>query len=281
MSRRRFLSSVLFSLALLAALITVLTVLGLVFTVLIRGREDLTLELLKGTPSFLKGTGGILPNILNTVYLVVITLSIALPLGVGTAIYLNEYRKSGVVVRIIKFSVDILAGVPSIIYGLIGLLVFVTALNLGTSIISGALTMVFVVLPSIIRTSIEALKSVPNSYRDGAFALGAGRWHTTRTVVMPTALSGVLAGAILSVGRIIGESAALLFTAGVANKMLGLTDILAPNNSGSTLTVALYIYAKERGDFDTSFAIALVLVLLTLVLNLTARLLFKVGRVKI
>ena len=278
---RRILSSLLFSLALLAAAITVLTVLGLVFTVLIRGREDLTLELLKGTPSFLKGTGGILPNILNTVYLVVITLSIALPLGVGTAIYLNEYRKSGVVVRIIKFSVDILAGVPSIIYGLIGLLVFVTALNLGTSIISGALTMVFVVLPSIIRTSIEALKSVPNSYRDGAFALGAGRWHTTRTVVMPTALSGVLAGAILSVGRIIGESAALLFTAGVANKMLGLTDILAPNNSGSTLTVALYIYAKERGDFDTSFAIALVLVLLTLVLNLTARLLFKVGRVKI
>ncbi|MBE6798785.1 MAG: phosphate ABC transporter permease PstA [Ruminococcaceae bacterium] len=280
MSKRKLISVLFLWLCYISAAVTVLLILGLVFTVFIRGREMLTVEILTGIPSFLKGTIGILPNILNTVYIVVLTLGIALPLGVGTAIYLNEYRRAGITVRIIEFAVDILAGVPSIIYGLVGLLVFVTSLGLGTSIISGALTMAFVVLPGIVRTSLEALKSVPAGYRDGAFALGTGRWHTTRTVVLPSALNGVLAGAILSVGRIIGESAALIFTAGVADKMLNIFEIFSPNNSGSTLTVALYIYAKERGDFDMAFTIALVLVLLSFVLNLSARALFKIGRVK-
>lgn len=281
MNKRKALSALTYTLCVTAAAVTVFVVIGIVAILLLQGSKTLTLDLVTGVPSFLKSTGGILPNILNTVYIVLLTLLIALPLGVGTAIYLNEYKRRGIIVSAIKFSVDILSGVPSIIYGLVGLLVFVTALGLGTSILSGALTMTFVILPGIVRTSIEALKSVPKSYRDGAFALGAGRWYTTRSVVLPTALNGVLAGAILGVGRIMGESAALLFTAGVANKVLNLFELLSPNNSGSTLTVALYIYAKERGDFKTAFAIALVLVLLTLILNLAARLCFKVGRARI
>lgn len=280
MSKRKLKSRLGLCFCWLSAAVTVFVIIGIVFVVFVRGRETLTLDIIKGVPSYLKGTMGVLPNILNTVYIVGITLAVVLPLGVGTAIYLNEYSKDNAAVRVIEFSVDILSGVPSIIYGLIGLLVFVSTLGLGTSILSGAFTMVFVVLPSVVRTSMEALKSVPKGYRDGAFALGAGKWHTTKSVVLPSALNGVLAGAILSVGRIIGESAALLFTAGAANKILNIFEALSPESSGSTLTVALYIYAKERGEFEVAFTIGLVLILLTLFLNLSARLLFNFGKAK-
>ena len=263
-----------------AAAITVFVTLGLIFICFQKGKQLLTADFLLGVPSFLKGTDGILPNILNTLYMVFITLIIALPLGIGTAVFLNEYASKSKAVKLIEFAVDILAGIPSIIYGLVGMLLFVAKFHLGTSIIAGALTLVFVVLPGIVRTTGESLKSVPFGYREGALALGAGRWHTTKTVVLPAAINGILAGAILAVGRITGESAALLFTAGAASKMLNLAQSFLPGNSGATLTVALYIYSKERGEFSVAFTIALILILLTLLFNLSAHLLTKLGKGK-
>lgn len=268
-----FESAVCFSVA-----ITLFVVVGIIAVVFLKGRSYLTVELIRNIPSYLKNTVGILPNILNTLYVVFITLIIALPLGIGTAVFLNEYSCAGKFVRSIEFAVDILAGVPSVIYGLVGLLLFVSQLKMGTSLVAGALTLTFLVLPGIVRTTEESLKSVPTGFREGAFALGAGRWHTTKTVVLPSAVNGIVAGAILAVGRITGESAALLFTAGAANKLMSIFEAFAPESSGATLTVALYIYAKERGDFDTAFAIALVLLLLTLMFNLAAKIVAVFGK---
>lgn len=254
-----------------AAGLICLLMLGLMVCILYKGLPHITGELLTSKPSLLKETVGILPNILNTLYIILITLIVVLPLGVGSAIYLNEYAKNKKAVKIIELATETLAGIPSIIYGLVGMLIFVQFCSLGTSLLAGALTLVIMTLPTIIRTTQESLKTVPDSYREGGLALGAGKWYMIRTAVLPSAIDGIVTGCILSIGRIVGESAALLFTAGMANEMLGFFDAVTPNNAGSTLTVSLYVYAKERGDFDTAFAIAAILLILTLIINLSAK----------
>ena len=245
--------------------------LGLIGYILYRGVPYLSWTLVSTKPSLLRGSVGILPNILNTLYMILITLALVLPLGVGAAIYLNEYASNKKLVRLIELATETLAGIPSIIYGLVGMLVFVQFFSLGTSLMAGALTLVIMTLPTIIRTTQESLKTVPAAYREGALGLGAGKWHMIRTVVLPCVVDGIVTGCILSVGRVVGESAALLFTAGMANELLSLPEALQPGNAGSTLTVALYMYAKERGQFEVAFAVAALLLALTLVINLSAK----------
>ena len=256
----------------LSAGIICLILLGLIGYILYRGLPHISLEFLTEKPSLLRETVGILPNILNTIYIILITLVIVLPIGVGAAIYLNEYAKNKKVVKIIELATETLSGIPSIIYGLVGMLIFVQFFSLGTSLLAGSLTLVIMTLPTVIRTTQESLKTVPNGYREGSLALGAGKWYMIRTVVIPSAIDGIVTGCILSIGRIVGESAALLFTAGMANEVLGLVDAVKPGNAGSSLTVALYMYAKERGEFEIAFAIAAILLVLTFVINISAKL---------
>lgn len=244
---------------------------GLIGYIIYRGIPHVSWILVSTKPSLLNGTVGILPNILNTLYIIVMTLVIVLPLGVGAAIYLNEYAKNKKLVRIIELAAETLAGIPSIIYGLVGMLVFVQFFSLGTSLLAGALTLVIMTLPTIIRTTQESLKTVPKSYREGALGLGAGKWYMIRTVVLPCVMDGIVTGCILSVGRVVGESAALLFTAGMANELLSAREAMQPGNAGSTLTVALYMYAKERGQFDIAFAVAVILLILTFLINMSAK----------
>ena len=246
-------------------------VLFLMGYVLIKGLPNISWELLSTKPSYLSDRIGILPDILNTSYIVLATLVIVLPLGVGAAIYLTEYAKNKRVVGLIEYAAETLSGIPSIIYGLVGMLLFSN--NFGTSLLAGALTLVIMNLPTIMRTTQESLKTVPQSYREGAFGLGAGKWRVIRTVVLPGCVDGVITGCILSVGRILGESAALLFTAGFAHALNGIIDGLA--SPGATLTVALYVYAKEEGEFGVAFAIAAILMLLTLIINLSATMVGK------
>ena len=242
-----------------------------------RGVPFISWELLSTQSSYINDTIGILPNILNTVYIVVLTLIFILPLGVGAAIYLTEYAKNRRLVSAIEFATETLTGIPSIIYGLVGMLFFCQFLGLQSSLLAGALTLVIMTLPTIVRTTQESLKTVPQSYREGALGLGAGKWHMIRTIVLPSSVDGIVTGCILAVGRIVGESAALLFTAGMG---MSLNHFFASwgnflHSSGATLTVALYVYAKERAEFDVAFAIAAILMLLTLVINLTAKLVGK------
>lgn len=256
---------------LLSAALVCGLLLGLIGYILCRGLPHMSWTLISTKPSLLRGTVGILPNLLNTLYLIVMTLFLVLPLGVGAAVYLNEYAKNRKFVRLIELATETLAGIPSIIYGLVGMLVFVQFFSLGTSLVAGTLTLVIMTLPTIIRTTQESLKTVPMAYREGALGLGAGKWHMIRTVVLPCVIDGVVTGCILSVGRVVGESAALLFTAGMANELLSLPEALGPGNAGSTLTVALYMYAKERRQFDTAFAIAEILLVLTFLINMSAK----------
>ena len=246
-------------------------VLFLMGYVLINGLPNITWELLSTKPSYLTDRIGILPDILNTLYIVLATLVIVLPLGVGAAVYLTEYAKNKKLVTMIEYAAETLSGIPSIIYGLVGMLLFSN--NFGTSLLAGALTLVIMNLPTVMRTTQESLKTVPQSYREGAFGLGAGKWRVVRTVVLPGCVDGVVTGCILSVGRILGESAALLFTAGFAHALNGIVDGLA--SPGATLTVALYVYAKEEGEFGVAFAIAAILMILTLIINLSATLVGK------
>ena len=240
------------ALMLLSVGLTAALVLFLLAYVLVQGVPNITWELLSTKPSYLTERIGILPDILNTVYIVLATLLIVLPLGVGAAIYLTEYASNKKVVGIIEYAAETLSGIPSIIYGLVGMLLFSN--SMGTCLMAGSLTLVIMNLPTIMRTTQESLKTVPQSYREGAFGLGAGKWRVVRTVVLPGCVDGVITGCILSVGRILGESAALLFTAGFAHAVNGLIDGLAA--PGATLTVALYVYAKEQGEFGVAFAIA-------------------------
>ena len=256
----------------LSAGIICLILLGLIGYILYRGLPHISLEFLTSKPSLIRETVGILPNILNTIYIILITLVIVLPIGVGAAIYLNEYAENKKVVRIIELATETLSGIPSIIYGLVGMLIFVQFFSLGTSLLAGSLTLVIMTLPTVIRTTQESLKTVPQGYREGSLALGAGKWYMIRTVVLPSAIDGIVTGCILSIGRIVGESAALLFTAGMANAVLGIVDAIKPGNAGSSLTVALYMYAKERGEFEIAFAIAAILLVLTFVINISAKL---------
>ncbi len=231
-------------------------------------------KMLIETPSVRRDIDGILPDIMNTIYVVIATLIMVLPLGVGAAIYLTEYAKNRKVVEIIEFASETLSGIPSIIYGLVGMLLFVQLFGFGTSLLAGSCTLVIMNLPTIMRTTEEALKTVPQSYREGAFALGAGKWRVIRTVVLPTCVNGIVTGCILTIGRILGESAALLFTAGLAHRLYGFFEGMA--NSGATLTVALYVYASERGDFDIAYAIAAILIILTVIINLITTYLGKI-----
>lgn len=261
-----------------AAVLICMLVLGMLLCILIRGLPNITLELLTTKPSLINGTTGILPNILNTVYIILMTLAVVIPVGAGAAVYLNEYAKNKKVVRIIELAAETLAGIPSVIYGLAGMLVFVQFFSFGTSLAAGAMTLVIMTLPTVMRTTQESLKTVPQSYREGGSALGAGKWYVIRTLILPSAADGILTGCILAAGRIVGESAALLFTAGMANEILGITEAVMPGKAGSTLTVSMYMYAKERGDFDTAFAIAAILLVLTFVINISAK--FAAGKLK-
>lgn len=248
--------------------ITCLVLLMIIGYILYRGVPSLTWNLLSTEPNNLTGNIGILPNILNTLYIIFVAMIIVLPLGVGAAIYLTEYSTSRKLTNLISFAAEILTGIPSILFGLVGMLVFIQIGGLKQGILAGALTLVLMVLPTIISNTRESLLTVPRSYREGALALGSGKWHMIRTVVLPSALDGIITGCILSVGRITSESAALLFTAGFGLKMIGFVQTL--QSSSATLTVALYIYASERGAYDIAFAIAIVLMALTLALNLIA-----------
>ena len=233
-----------------------------------RGIPNLTWPLVSGQTSYLKNTIGIFPNIVNTLYIILVAMVLALPLGVGAAVYLTEYAASRRLVAVIEFAAESLAGIPSIIYGLVGMLVFVQFMNLQNGILAGGLTLVVMILPTIIRTTQESLKTVPQAYREGALALGSGKWHMIRTVVLPNAVDGIVTGCILAVGRIVGESAALLYTAGFG---LALNNfVTALHASSATLTVALYVYANERGETAAAFAIATILLALTLLINLSA-----------
>ena len=252
----------------ISAGLTCALVLFLIAYVLYKGIPNISLELISTSPSYLSGKIGILPDILNTIYIVLATLVYVIPLGVGAAIYLTEYAQNKRIVGIIEYAAETLSGIPSIIYGLVGMLFFCQFLDMQTSLMAGAFTLVIMNLPTIMRTTQESLKTVPQSYREGAFGLGAGKWRTIRTVVLPSCVDGVITGCILSVGRIIGESAALLFTAGFAHSLNNIIDGLG--SAGATLTVALYVYAKEQGEFGVAFAIAAILLILTLVINLIA-----------
>ena len=234
--------------------------------VLIQGVPNLSWEFLTTKPSYLKGTVGILPDILNTVYIVIATLVVVIPLGVGAAVYLTEYATNRKLVGAIEYAAEALSGIPSIIYGLVGMLMFSN--HFGTCLMAGALTLAIMNLPTIMRNTQESLKTVPRSYREGAFGLGAGKWRVIRTVVLPNCIDGVITGCILSVGRILDESAALLFTAGFAHSLNGFIDGLG--SAGATLTVALYVYAKEQGEFGVAFAIAAILMVLAFGINLAA-----------
>ena len=253
--------------------ITCALVLFMILYVMIRGVPHITWELLSTSPSYLADRVGILPDILNTVYIIIATLLIVLPLGVGGAIYLNEYAKNKKLVSVIEYAAETLSGIPSIIYGLVGMLIFFQFFGMKTSLLAGCMTLAIMNLPTIMRTTQESLKTVPQSYREGAFGLGAGRWRVIRTVVLPGCVDGIITGCILTIGRILGESAALLFTAGFAHSLNGFIEGL--QSPGATLTVALYIYSRESAEFDLAFAIAAILMILTVLVNLSATL---VGR---
>ena len=254
-----------------AAALVIILVAGIIAMVLARGIPHISVEFLTTTASVLKGTDGILPAILNTLYVILLTLLIVLPLGVGAAVYLTEYATNRRLIEVIEFTNETLAGIPSIIYGLVGMLVFAQTLGFKTCLLSGSLTLVIMNLPTIIRTTQESLKTVPQGYREGALGLGAGKWHIIRTIVLPCSVDGIVTGCILAVGRIVGESAALLFTAGAAEG-IAQNVVKAYTSNGATLSVLLYLRAFEDGDFDSAWAIGAVLLVLVLAINLAARL---------
>ncbi len=270
-ARRRAWGGAMKGLMVLCAALTCALAAFLIIYVLAKGIPNLSWQLLTTKPSYLEETIGILPDIISTVCMVLTTLAVVLPLGVCAAVYLTEYAANKRVVAVIEYAAETLSGIPSIIYGLVGMMFFCQFLGMKKSILAGALTLVIMNLPTIMRTTQESLKTVPQSYREGALGLGAGKWRTIRTVVLPGCVDGVVTGCILSVGRILGETAALLYTAGFAHALYGtLGETL--ENAGATLSVALYVYAKEQGEFDVAFAIAAILMALALLINLAATL---------
>ena len=265
---RRAYDRVLRALLYLCAGVTCALLAFLIGYIFYRGMGNITWQLLTSQTSYLKNTIGILPNILNTLYIIAVAMVFVLPLGVGAAVYLTEYAENRRVVALIEFATETLTGIPSIIFGLVGMLFFLQVMGWQAGILAGGLTLVMMILPTIVRTTQESLKTVPQAYREGALALGAGKWRMIRTVVLPNAVDGIVTGCILAVGRITSESAALLFTAGFGLVLNSFKDAL--QSSSATLTVALYVYANERGETGVAFAIAAILMLLTLVINLTA-----------
>lgn len=257
----------------LCAAVTCLLLIGLIGYLLYRGIPGINAKFLTTQTSYISDTIGILPNILNTLYLIVLVMIIVVPLGVGAAVYLTEYASNKRISNAIGFAVETLTGIPSIIFGLVGMLFFTQILGLRQGILAGSLILIIMVLPTVISNTKESLLAVPQSYREGALALGSGKWHMVRTVVLPNAVDGIVTGCILAVGRVVGESAALLFTAGFGLKLLGFAKAL--QSSAASLTVALYIYASEEGKFDVAFAIAVILICITLIINLAASLVGK------
>ena len=265
----------------LAAGVAIALLVGIMGYVFVRGLPQVSWQLLSTVQSSLKGTFGILGNIINTIYIIVITLIIAAPIGIGSAIYLNEYAKPGKLVRTIEFTTEILSGIPSIIFGLFGMVFFGMTLKLGYSVLTGSFTLTLMVLPLITRNTQEALKTVLDSYRSGALGIGATKWYMIRTILLPSAAPGILTGVILSIGRIVGESAALLFTAGSGFQL--------PKNlfgklfeSSGTLTIQLYL-SMQKAKYDQAFGIAVVLLIIVLVINLLTRFLtnrFDVTKLK-
>ena len=274
--RVRILDLLMYGLIYISAALSVLLITGIIIYVFAKGITQVNWEFLTTTTSILKGTVGIAGNILNTIYIIVLTMLLATPIGVGAAIYLNEYAKPGKLVQIIELATETLAGIPSIIFGMFGMMFFGTTLGLKYSILTGTLTLTLMVLPLITRNTQEALKTVPNSYRHGAVGLGAGKWYTIRTILLPSAMPGIITGVILAIGRIVGESAALLYTAGSSN-LLPMTakaylgKILQP---GGTLTIQLYLSASD-GEFDVAFGIAVVLIIVVLAINMVTKILAK------
>lgn len=266
--RRRLYDKGLRALLWLCAGVTCALLVFLIGYIFYRGLGNITWKLLTTQTSYIKDTIGILPNILNTLYIIMVAMAIVLPLGVGAAIYLTEYASNRKVVALIEFATETLTGIPSIIFGLVGMLFFVQKMGLAPGILAGGLTLVIMILPTIVRTTQESLKTVPQAYREGALGLGAGKWHMVRTVVLPGAVDGIVTGCILAVGRIVGESAALLFTAGFGLVLNGFVKSL--QSSSATLTVALYVYANERGETGVAFAIAAILMMLTFLINMAA-----------
>lgn len=267
--KRKLYGGLMKTLMFFSVFVTCALVLAIIGYVLIKGIPNISWKLLSTKPSYLSGSIGILPDILNTIYIIIACLAVVLPLGVGAAIYLTEYAENKKLVGVIEYAAETLSGIPSVIYGLVGMLFFCQFFGFQTSLLAGALTLVIMNLPTVMRTTQESLKAVPQSYREGAFGLGAGKWRVIYTVVLPSCVDGIVTGCILAMGRILGESAALLFTAGLAHELNGFIDGLS--SAGATLTVALYVYAKERGEFDVAFAIAAILMVLTLLINLAAQ----------
>ena len=277
-AKRRAYNTGMRTLIYIAAALVVALLVFLLGYILYRGLPNLTWEFLTSEESVMKDIQGIGPAILNTLYVIIATLIVVLPLGVGSAIYLTEYATNHKLVSAIEFATETLAGIPSIIYALVGVLVFAESLRLGKTLIAGALTLVIMTLPTVIRTTQESLKTVPQSYREGSLGLGSGKWHMIRTVVLPSSIDGIVTGCILAIGRIVGESAVLLYTVGMSMQMQdffrnGVESFFSA--SGSTLSVALYVYAKVRADFDLAFSVAVVLIVITLVINLAANLVGK------
>ena len=267
--RRKIYGGIMQGLMFFSVFVTCALVIAIIGYVLIKGIPNITWKLLSTKPSYLSNSIGILPDILNTIYIIIACLVVVFPLGVGAAIYLTEYAENKKLVGVIEYAAETLSGIPSVIYGLVGMLFFCQFLGFQTSLLAGALTLVIMNLPTVMRTTQESLKAVPQSYREGAFGLGAGKWRVIYTVVLPSCVDGIVTGCILSMGRILGESAALLFTAGFAHALNGFFDGLT--SAGATLTVALYVYAKEQGEFEVAFAIAAILMVLTLLINLAAQ----------
>lgn len=275
--KRKIADGLMYGLIYLCVGLSVALLAGIIIYVFVKGVSHVNLEFMTTVTSALRGTVGIAGNIVNTLYIIVITMLIATPVGVGSAIYLNEYAKPGKIVSLIEFATETLAGIPSIIFGLFGMMFFGQTLGLGYSILTGSLTLILMVLPLITRNTQEALKTVPDSYRNGAIGLGAGKWHMIRTVLLPSAMPGIITGVILAIGRIVGESAALLFTAGSAKTLPKTLSMLFPKifQSGGSLTIQLYLSATSEGDFDSAFAIALVLLVIVLLINMGTKWLAK------
>lgn len=276
MARRKIMDGAVYALIGLSAGISVALLVGILFYVLGKGTGTISWEFLSTVPSSLKGTFGIAGNLLNTLYMILITLLLATPIGVGSAIYLNEYAHPGKLVRFIEFTTETLSGIPSIIFGLFGMVFFGNFFHLGYSILTGALTLTLMVLPLITRNTQEALKTVPESYRTGAMGIGATKWYMIRTVLLPSAMPGMITGVILSIGRIVGESAALLFTAGsgylLPKSAMGYLDkVLEP---GGTLTIQLYL-CMSKAEYDKAFGIALVLLVIVLCINALTKVLAR------
>ena len=253
--------------------IILLALIGFIFY---KGLPGITSEFLSTQSSYVHDTIGILPNILNTLYIILVAMVIVVPLGVCAAVYLNEYASNKKVVRAIGFAVETLTGIPSVLFGLVGMLFFIQMLGLKAGVLAGGLTLMVMVLPTIISNTLESLKTVPDAYREGALALGSGKWHMIRTVVLPSAIEGIVTGCILAVGRIVGESAALLYTAGFG--LILNSFMTALQSSSATLTVALYVYATERGEINVAFSVATILMIITLLLNLAAN--FSASKLK-